>query len=158
MKKLRLYLLLGAILCCILVFAGCGPKTLDRPTGVRVDTEKMELTWDEVENARLYSVEINGEADATHNNPYSISKLKAGEYEFRVKALGDGDAYADSDWSEPVTFVKEAETGSYIPLSRTAPPMKSPARARRRETSRSGTPIAENLSFRSPILPFRAVS
>ena len=99
MKKLRLYLLLGAILCCILVFAGCGPKTLDRPTGVRVDTEKMELTWDEVENARLYSVEINGEADATHNNPYSISKLKAGEYEFRVKALGDGDAYADSDWS-----------------------------------------------------------
>lgn len=111
MKKLRLYLLLGAILCCILVFAGCGPKTLDRPTGVRVDTEKMELAWDEVENARVYSVEINGEADATHNNPYSISKLKAGEYEFRVKALGDGDAYADSDWSEPVTFVKEAETG-----------------------------------------------
>ena len=75
MKKLRLYLLLGAILCCILVFAGCGPKTLDRPTGVRVDTEKMELAWDEVENARVYSVEINGEADATHNNPYSISKL-----------------------------------------------------------------------------------
>ena len=75
MKKLRLYLLLGTILCCILAFAGCGPDTLARPTGVKVDETKMELVWDEVENARLYEVEINGETETTRTTPYSISEL-----------------------------------------------------------------------------------
>ena len=117
MKKLRLSLLIGAILCCLLAFVGCGPATLSRPEGVRVDEETMELVWEDVENVRIYSIEINGDTRESRSNFYDLSGLEPGDYTFRVRALGEGDDYADSDWSESVSFVKERESGLIYTLN-----------------------------------------
>ena len=87
------------------------PETLTAPTGLR-ETGKTDATisvaWDAVENAFGYGVSYkladatdwSDDVDAGLNLAYTIDGLDANaEYEIRVRALGDGAEYLDSEYS-----------------------------------------------------------
>ena len=106
MKKLRLFLIMSFIICYVTVFTACTVHTLNSPTGLNVDDSTLILVWDEVKNARAYTVDINGKQENTGGNSYSLEGLAGGTLTIKVKALGDGKDYGDSDWSEPLTYLK----------------------------------------------------
>jgi hypothetical protein len=92
---------------------GCGEK-LETPTGLAIDQDTLELTWDEVDEATYYTIDINGdEVDSTRTS-YKLEKLDAGEYEIKVKARGVG--RNESKWSEAIPFTREVETGMLFRL------------------------------------------
>lgn len=111
-KKTRLLLLLVTVLCFTALFASCKKMpALNAPTGVTLDEAALTISWNAVENAQGYVIDINGEQQRTKKCAYSLSALKGGTYAIKVLAIGDGEVYADSAWSETVTYIKEPETG-----------------------------------------------
>ncbi len=126
MKKFRIFVILGLIMCAMLAFAtACGKEALATPVGYKVD-EKNKLTWLEVENARSYVVEItnvdSGEKEETPSNKESISlaKLEEGDYEIRIKAIpgeirGKSE-FKESEWSSILYFHKDFENGCIYKL------------------------------------------
>lgn len=113
MKKLRLLTVIALIACYLLSAVACagGGAVLETPTGLWVEPADLILNWDEVENASKYKVDINGEQKDTRRTSYPLSSLKAGAYTLRVKALGDGKNFSDSEWSVSYEFVRDPETG-----------------------------------------------
>jgi hypothetical protein len=74
-----------------------------------------------VDNARSYVVEIAGEGIETkqltpRKNTASLDDLVEGDYEIRVKAVGDGRVFDDSNWTETLYFHKNYETGCIYTL------------------------------------------
>lgn len=121
MKK-RLLVLLICILSAIGIFGltACSAEQLPAPANVRIATNDGNpvLMWSEVENAKTYTVEINGESKQTRRTEMELSRfnLEQGTYTVRVKACATD--HADSDWSS-TTYQKKASTGlkydEYIP-------------------------------------------
>ena len=106
MKKLRLLLItISLCLVSLAFFTGCTPS-LSSPKNLKVTVSTQVLSWDRVKNAVAYSVSINGEERTTRTNSYSLAALEAGEYEIKVKAIGDGINYTDSNWSQEYVFTK----------------------------------------------------
>ena len=65
-----------------------------------------KIEWREVPHATGYKVEIDGVADDASTAEYSLAELiEPKVYEIRVKALGDGDDYVDSDWSKITKYI-----------------------------------------------------
>jgi hypothetical protein len=108
----------GLLLLCA-AFAGfafaCGgnKKTglpqLSVPGNVVVDRVEEKLTWTAVESANGYVVSAAGgggflEEYAVTAASYSLAELANGAYTLKVKAVGDGVSYSDSDWSEGVPY------------------------------------------------------
>ena len=121
MKKLKIFVLLGCLICTLFAIISCGNQ-LNIPTGFSVD-ENYTMTWTEVEDAHSYKLEVKSVATgetlewSTRKNFYSLSKLEEGDYEIRVKALGGGqNASNDSDWSDRIDFHKNYETGCIYTL------------------------------------------
>ncbi len=118
MKKSRLLAIVLAVMLCVLsIFtAGCARQKLDVPSDFNIDDD-IVLHWASVENARSYAVEIKTVATGKteEKNPrrsnYALSDLEEGDYEFRVKAIGDGKKFSSSDWSESIAFHRDHETG-----------------------------------------------
>ncbi len=114
MKKFLIGILLFLSAICCAVAAGCShaPRILDAPTNLRV--ENNVLRWDEVENARgysLYMTELNRETEIK-NNYYDFSslndKLNADfSFEIELLAVGDGERYLDSDWVKYTCTLKK---------------------------------------------------
>ncbi len=112
--KLKKYIIsalaLTAITCTVCLFCGCGQRqVLSAPQNLKVEAEV--LTWDAVENAVGYAVEISGNEYETESNELDILDKTLGEelkgtgldtfvYEIKVMALGDWQSTCDSDWSE----------------------------------------------------------
>jgi hypothetical protein len=74
-----------------------------------------------VEEARSYIVEIKGENGENkeltpRKATASLSSLEEGDYEIRIKAVGDGSEFEDSDWTEILYFHKDYETGCIYSL------------------------------------------
>ena len=113
MKKIRVFILLNLIICCLAMCIGCAPK-LDAPTGLAIDQDTLVLTWDECDSARFYTLDINGEEYDSSKTSYKLEKLNAGDYVIKVKACGDG--RSESDWSEEIDFTREKETGMLFKL------------------------------------------
>ena len=116
LKKIRIISGVGIIatlLSACLLFTGCGKNELRRPSGVYVDdiSQILTLNWNKVQNASRYEIDLNGTVTDTRRNTYSLDELEPAEYTIRVRALGDGMRYSDSDWSNPVKYVKEADSG-----------------------------------------------
>ena len=111
MRKLRIPLILGALLCCLLAFTACGRVRLARPAGLLIDSDTLELTWYEVSEADRYTLEINGEETTVRTNSYSLDTLAPGTYTIRVSALDLDGLYRESAWSESIGFVREEESG-----------------------------------------------
>ena len=98
------------LLYCVLGLSACGTKSLPAPTGLSVDEEAEVLVWDDLQEAIGYTVELDGKAENTRKNSYSLAGLSAGGHTLRVKARGDGKNFADSKWAE-LSYSKEADSG-----------------------------------------------
>lgn len=122
MKRFKITaFLLAFIFCALSVFVtGCA-KTLAAPTGLFVN-EELVLSWSTVENAKRYFVEVTNLADGTttqkreRDPEYSLYDLSMGEYAIKVKSLGEGNGYNDSDWSETLEFSRGYDTGCVYKL------------------------------------------
>lgn len=110
MKKFRLLLgIVCALLLCVLCLASCGSK-LEAPTGLRLDTDTLVLSWDKNSEANGYSILIGEKEKVTRATSYPLSELAEGEHVIKVKALGDGRNTTDSEYAV-YTFEKDPETG-----------------------------------------------
>lgn len=82
---------------------------LATPTGVAYDENTNTLSWNAVDNATGYVVSYN-------DTPYQVSETSkyilptAEQNVFKVKAVGDGIDYSDSDWSQECTYTMTATT------------------------------------------------
>ena len=122
MKKFKIFIIIGAIVCSLFAFAGCGKDKLSTPTDFGIQDVHV-LTWAEVEGARSYMVEVadaeTGEVIDTKKRTqenFSMSGKAEGFYKIRVKAVGDGRSREDSDWSLAYDFHKQYETGCIYKL------------------------------------------
>ncbi len=82
------------------------PTQLLKPV-VSVDEDGL-ATWVAVDNAEGYLYKIN-DGEETPTADTSV-QLASGET-IVVKAVGDGENYIDSDWSDPKTYTKQSEEG-----------------------------------------------
>jgi len=82
---------------------------LSVPTGLHVNSKN--LTWSAVVNASGYMVQVNDEMPVNiESSSFSITSLEVGEYLFKVKVVGNGTTYIDSDWSSEISYVKREYT------------------------------------------------
>ena len=104
-RAIRILQVLAAALFCIFLFSACqkAPEqstALAAPTGLRM--EEDDLCWNPVENAAGYIVEIDGkeiEAAGCRLDTF-LHTTQSKTYRFRVRAKGDPEKEALSDWSE----------------------------------------------------------
>lgn len=117
MKKTRLstiLLLVLTLLCSIFILASCGgggsnngddptptPTKLTAPTVVLTDDT---ATWSANVSADKFEISIDGNLSYIENSVTS-KKLSDGQT-FKIRAIGDGTNYTNSDWSNSVTYVK----------------------------------------------------
>lgn len=93
----------------IVVYSGCSKKvTLDAPSDLQIN-EKV-LTWSKVENASGYMVDIDGKQTLSGENSFNLSALNEFEtYVIKVRALGDGEEYESSKWSDSKEYTPQSE-------------------------------------------------
>ena len=107
MKKIVQY----AMLCLFFVLIACGlaacspeeqplePQQLSAPANLRLQNDI--LLWDEVEQAQGYIIAYEDTQEQTYRNYYELPYFDHSvALTFRVKAVGSGLDYIDSDWSE----------------------------------------------------------
>ena len=117
MKKIiKISAALSAALCVALPLASCSSNVLEGPTGFSLD-ENYNLSWAPVVNARSYLIDIKnvetGESQeaASRRESISLSYLAMGDYDIRIRAVGDGSHYRNSEWSAIVSFNRAYESG-----------------------------------------------
>lgn len=117
---MRKHLFISLIMVFVLMFmVGCGenkpkpaegPEKLDAPTGLAIEdgyiffdvmgaTDDYVIKFDDGSNAI--------ERDITVGATVSELLIPVGTYQVSIKAKGDGTNYTDSDYSDPISFVKE---------------------------------------------------
>lgn len=116
MKKIRLFFFASIVICFAAALAACGKQTLSQPGGLTIDETTLDLTWNEVEDARRYVISINGEETEIRQNLYDLEYLEPGNYEIKIKAVNERDGFADSKWSETIDFTRETESGLFYRL------------------------------------------
>ena len=122
MKKLRLLLTLSLIILALFALASCDDtEQVKTPEGLFVENTELKLNWKKVPEARLYTISIAKEGEEPREviaskNYYSLTSLTEGNYTIKVKANGKEGISLDSKWSEPITFVREKESGMTFTL------------------------------------------
>ncbi len=116
MKKIHFIIVTLLISCMLLLLTACQTARLDTPSRLTLDEDTLELSWNEVENARYYKVVVDGEGknDSTLESTKAsvdLSKLDEGNYSIKVIACGNGEEWSDSAPSESFSFVREHEVG-----------------------------------------------
>ena len=91
-------------------------EQLKSPDGLKVDAATLLLEWSNIAGARIYTVSVtdaSGEEKESivSKSYYSLTQLAEGTYTVKVKANGKEGVSRDSEWSEPITFVREHENG-----------------------------------------------
>ena len=108
---IKLITVISVLLLCMLSFASCEAH-LPSPENFELNEQTLELKWDKVKGAMSYVISISGDEREknTRMNQMSLDYLDAGTYEIKVKAIGDGVEFEDSDWAT-YTFVRAEESG-----------------------------------------------
>ena len=99
MKKLRLLIIACFMICFAALALACGGDelpALERPRGLKIDEATQVLTWNEVDNARGYTVSFGSEQRSTRSNSYALANLAPGEYGFVVQAYQQQDRIRSS--------------------------------------------------------------
>ena len=104
--------LILSLTACVCLFAACrktvGEKELPPPINIRVEEET--LLWNKTENAVGYLVDIDGRREyEAESNSLDVFVLlsEPDTYEIRIKAVGDGETYLDSSWSQPIEYTSK---------------------------------------------------
>lgn len=118
MKKLKYLIALFAFLF-LFGLASCSKASLPSPTNLSVNIENR-LTWDAVDNARTYVIDITGPDDfqdsiEIRRTYYSLSNLNEGDYQIKIKAVSS-DTAVESDWSSQFSFHRDYESGCVYTL------------------------------------------
>lgn len=116
-KKLRLIFLV--VFSTILLLSGCNLTN----NKTKLDTPVLRITdatlsWDKIENASGYTLFLNGidELDLDNSvNQYTLNFSTEGIYKIKLKARGDKDNYADSDYSNIITYKYEIKQDTKLP-------------------------------------------
>jgi len=112
MKKFRVVLICVICLCVMLSLTACAKIKLATPIGVRINYDKLMLNWVSVNDAVAYEVSVDGEVvEEVRKTSWDMSFMAPGEYQIAVRAVGDGNVTKTSEWSQPVQFIRDAETG-----------------------------------------------
>lgn len=119
MKKTRLstiLLLVLTLLCSIFILASCGggggnnngdnptPFTPTKLTAPMVVLTDDTATWSADTSADKFEISVDGNLSYIENSVTS-RKLTDGQT-FKIRAIGDGTNYTNSDWSNSVTYAK----------------------------------------------------
>ncbi|MCL2599356.1 MAG: chitinase, partial [Firmicutes bacterium] len=108
---------------------------LDTPTGLSFDNNTNTLSWNSVQNAIKFEIQVGKNAgDLTtittpNNTPNYEVSLAPGNYVFSVKALGNGTQYADSDASGLTNFVVNEPDTNKPPLATPNPSVNQSAKS-----------------------------
>ena len=122
MKKFRLLLTFSFIIFALFSLVSCSDtEQIQTPEGLFVENTELQLNWTKVAGARLYTISIAKEGEEPREviaskNYYSLTSLAEGSYTLRVKANGKEGVSRDSQWSEPLAFVREKESGMTLTL------------------------------------------
>ncbi len=106
-RRNKIIALIFILALALTAFAACsgGTESVRLSTPVNLQINGTTLTWDEVENASGYMVNIDGSGKTTTENTYSLSTLtEPGKYNIQVRALGDRKTYSDSEWSQAIEY------------------------------------------------------
>jgi|GEM_PF-2295788 len=76
-------------------------SAVETPQNLEIDKEEKLLTWEEVENATGYIVDIDGTIYEVATNSFDLSFLAEGTYTVKIKAVG---AATSSGWSQAVEY------------------------------------------------------
>ena len=108
---IKLISVISVLLLCMLLLASCESR-LEAPDNFTLNEQTLELKWDKVKGALSYVITISGDEREknTRLNQLSLEYLDAGTYEIKVKAVGDGVEFDDSEWAT-YTFVRAVESG-----------------------------------------------
>ncbi|MDE6401470.1 MAG: leucine-rich repeat domain-containing protein [Clostridiales bacterium] len=119
MKSLKRIILIAVITVAACLFAACGGDRAteidegeeEMPSAVRLETpsglnvEGDQIVWGCVDNAVKYVVNYKGKETETELNYFVLASEESGAvYGFKVKAVGDGERYLDSEWAICVEF------------------------------------------------------
>lgn len=113
MKRIGKSIIFIIILAFIGVFAACGSaEKLNSPQNLAVslDGDGMVVSWSAVENARNYTVEIDGNGFETRRTSFDLERfdIEPGTYTVRVRA--NAPDRESSEWSS-VSYLKERDSG-----------------------------------------------
>ena len=109
--------LLGALIATVMIFAIFALTACIDPPPEHLEDPVVELIgdtayWDPNYLADMFEVSINGELYRFENS-VSSKKLSDGQT-LKVRAIGDGTNYLDSNWSNEVTYTKPINTYTVI--------------------------------------------
>lgn len=100
------FILLSALSC--LIACGSKPEAVKLQAPDNLNISGKILTWDKVENARGYTVNIDGKKTDTSGNSYDLSALtEQKKYFIQIKSLGDEKKYKTSGWSQIKEYTVE---------------------------------------------------
>lgn len=112
MKKLRLLVIVGLIVSCVLFSTACTAQPLDTPKRLSFDDETYRLSWEMVEAAMAYKLDVNGvEYESTRTYFDAASALKPGDYTVKIMAKTELEGYSPSGWSKPINIRIWPENG-----------------------------------------------
>lgn len=118
MKKI-IRIIAAALVAATLVFplTSCVKEKLAAPTGLSINYDYVS-TWAAIEDARRYELKITETGTqtekpivSTNKASYDLSKLSAGTYKVVVRAIAGDSKHKDSEWSAPLEFTRDPETG-----------------------------------------------
>ena len=114
-KRITIMLVLLCVASCFCGFAACKknePTMLSPPTGLNVNDEEI-LTWDKVDGASSYLVEIDDKSYETKTNSLDILTytLEYKTYEIKVTAYGDLNNHLDSMPSKVLEYAVPEVSG-----------------------------------------------
>ena len=128
-KKIIAFLLALIILATVLMLSSCKlklPNLTDTDTGseegmlatpqnVSFNEDTNEVSWEGVENATGYLLWVNGNTYEIGAGDLSKKIVLEEKNEFKVKAIGDGEEFTDSNWSLSLvyTMTVQAEESLY---------------------------------------------
>ena len=112
MKKFLLYILMCAMLCCGAIgLSACASQRLPAPGYLKLDEQTLVLSWTSVKEAVEFKVKVDGKENTVRDTKYSLDYLDEGKHTVSVKAIGDGETFNDSKYSESIHFTKAHEDG-----------------------------------------------
>ncbi len=115
MKRKNIFIISLSLICAVAVFGlftACNNKgdgILPSPDGLKIDD--YLLTWNKIDGATEYCLDINGNEFITKDNEYDLFNLIQEKNYIKVMARGDLKENFDSDWSE--TIVYDIELASF---------------------------------------------